>query len=256
MQVKNLNVYYGDACVVDDVSFSLFQGGMCALLGPNAGGKTTLLKGICQLVPTKGECIINDKNLANMRQKELARHISYIPQNSSVELAISVIDVVMMGFSPMLSLLENPGESHRKTAMKVLSDVGLLSKANTNFLHLSAGQRQLAIFARAMVQNTQLMLFDEPDSALDFVNKHHILSMIQKITKKQNKSVLISLHDANMALQYCDRALLLSEGKLIADIDISTVSDDELKEKLSLIYTPVEIVRHNNQIVMLKKTPD
>ncbi len=256
MQVKNLSVYYGNTCVVDDVSFSLFKGGMCALLGPNAGGKTTLLKGICRLVPTKGECVINGKNLANMRQKQLAQHISYIPQNSSIELAISVLDVVMMGFSPMLSLLENPGKSHRETAMAALSDVGLSDKADTNFLHLSAGQKQLVIFARAMVQNTQLMLLDEPDSALDFANKHHILSMIQKITKKQNKSVLISLHDANMALKYCDRALLISDGKLIADLDISTVSDDELKEKLSLIYTPVEIIRHNSHKVMLKKSSD
>ncbi len=256
MQVKNLSVYYGDACVVDDVSFSLFKGGMCALLGPNAGGKTTLLKGICRLVPTKGECIINGKKIANMRQKQLARHISYIPQNSSIELAISVLDVVMMGFSPMLSLLENPGQSHREMAIKALSDVGLSDKADTNFLHLSAGQKQLAVFARALVQNTPLMLLDEPDSALDFANKHHILNMIQKITKKQNKSVLISLHDANMALQYCDRALLLSNGKLIADIDFSTVSNDELKEKLSLIYTPVEIIQHNNHKVMLKKSSD
>ncbi|MFI3250475.1 MAG: ABC transporter ATP-binding protein, partial [Eubacteriales bacterium] len=227
-------------------------GSLCALLGPNAAGKTTLLKGICGLTPHRGKCFVEGAPLTDMNEREMAHYISYIPQRCTLQVPISVMDVVLMGYTAKLSFFGSPSNQVRVRGLEALSQVGMAEQSERSYLELSEGQRQLVILARALVQDTPLMIFDEPDSALDFTNKHKVLSMIQSTIVGAKKGGLICIHDPNFALRYCNSALLLYEGRLIEHIEFANATTEELREALSRLYGGVDILTHNGHYIMTK----
>src|SRR5690606_19485632 len=123
---------------------------------------------------------------------------------------IKVIDVVLMGITPYLKVYETPNKLHKERAYQILKKIGMEEYSEDNFLYLSEGQKQLIIIARTLMQDADVMLFDEPDSALDFNNKHMILSKIKEIIKNENKTGIITLHDPNFALEYCDKIIIIN----------------------------------------------
>ena len=124
--------------------------------------------------------------------------------------------------------------------------------AEKDFGALSQGQRQIVILARCIVQDSPVMLMDEPDSALDFLNRHMVLSKIRELIKEENKAGLITLHDSNFAMAYCDRLLLLKEGRLVGELDMRRAKADEVKKKLSLIYGDIELLQSGDSFLMGK----
>ena len=156
----NISAGYGGKNIVQNLSFSVEKGLLTGILGANGSGKTTLLKAICSILPHSGECCLNGKRLENLSARQLARCCSYIPQRSGISIDISALDVVLMGFNPWLGLLERPDRAMRSAARQVLEQVGLTGRENTNYLHLSEGQKQLCILARTLVADSQLLLLD------------------------------------------------------------------------------------------------
>ncbi len=251
LEVKNLSFGYGKKEVLKNISFTLEKGTMCALLGANATGKTTLIKSICALLSYDGGCLVDGMEIKNLSAKKAAELISYIPQRSSLNLPLTVREVVMMGHSSRLSIFENTSQEQEREALNQLQAVGMEQSENENFLALSEGQKQLVILARALVQNAPLMIFDEPDSALDFQNKHLIMNVIKRVLSSE-KAALISFHDANFALRYCTRALLIKDGELSCDLDLSIVSRAEIQAEFSKIYGEIEIIDYKGSYYMLK----
>jgi len=259
--VNNLNIYYGKKHVIRDACFSLRQGEFTALLGLNGSGKTTLMRGICGLKKAgSGKCTWGGMDMLALNEKTRARLMSYIPQRHSIVYNTSVIDVVMMGFNPSLRFFQSPGKKQRLLACKTLESLGIEKLSDDNFLHLSEGQKQLVILSRALVQNTPVMLMDEPDSALDFVNRNLVLSKIRDTIHSQKKCGLITMHDPNFALRYCDRLLLMSNGRIIDEVSLnpdtagmpeSNIRD--IKNKLSQIYGDIDIIEHNNGFLIVKE---
>ncbi len=250
LKIDNLSAGYGDKNVVKNVTLTIRKGEICALLGANASGKSTLIKAICSLIKRTGAVAVNGQDIAKLTDRRRARLISYIPQKSSLSLSIRAIDVVMMGFTPMLSLFGRPSDDMQNRAETALQSVGLQHVAQQDFQTLSEGQKQLVIIARALVQNTELLLFDEPDSALDFQNKYRVLSVVKQITGSE-KAALICLHDANLALKSCTRALLFKDGCIVHDLDLGTVTVPKLQAALCDIYGRVEVVEHCGGFVMI-----
>ncbi len=251
LKVHDLSVFYRQKAVVKNVSFSVQKGELVALLGLNGSGKTTLMKGICSLLKTKGECVINDVSTKNTPVKQFQKQISYIPQRHNINFHISVLEIVLMGFTKDMALFENYSESQKQRSLEALRMVEMKELYQSDFLTLSEGQKQLVILARALVQDSELMIFDEPDSAMDFNNKHLILSKIKKTVTDQNCAILC-LHDANFALKYCDRALLMKNGEVVFDLDINNADDSEIKTALSLIYNDIKIVDIEGQRMMTR----
>ncbi len=247
--VSDFSVMYANKDYVSDVNFTLNQGEICALLGPNGSGKTTLLKGICSLLKSRDECSVDGKSLRMMNDKERAFFLSYIPQRSSIELAIEVLDVVLMGLYNVLPLFSSPSEEHVRDAKTALESVGLIHKAHANFQTLSEGEKQLVILSRALLQSTPFMLFDEPDSALDFSNKHRVMAIMRSVVST-DKAALICLHDANMALMYCTRALFINGGRIIHDIDLRSAAKADIELALTSIYGKVDVISHNGRYVV------
>ena len=216
----NLSIGYGKKDVLNNISFSLTPGTITGLLGANGSGKSTLLKALCRQIPYKGTCRLN---------------------SSGISISLPLIDVVLMGFNPDLKLLERPSPKQQDKARRALAAVGLAGKEMEDYLTLSEGQKQLCILARTIVENTSLL--DEPDSALDFHNKHRMMQILQRLTQDQEKAALICLHDPNLALDYCDQLLLLKDGRCFTSLHPAADSLAQMQKALSKIYGSVSLVQ-------------
>ena len=221
--------------IVRDVSFSLENGTVMGILGANGSGKTTLIKAICGILPHEGICLLEDGKLESLPPRQIAKRVSYIPQRSGIGIDISALDVVLMGFNPQLKLLEHPTKAMVAAAREALSRVGMAEKENTNYLHLSEGQKQLCILARTMVSGSKLLLLDEPESALDFQYRYRMLDMIRDWTDTSQGGAIITLHDPVLALNYCDKLMLLKNGEIL---DILSPKEDPL-EKMEQVLNKV-----------------
>lgn len=242
-RAENIITSYGNNEVISDISFSVEKHSLTGLLGTNGCGKTTLLKSIGNLLKHRGHSYLDGEILEDMSVKELAKRISYISQKSGIDISIPIIDIVMMGFNPELKLLQQPTKKHRRMAEEAIEAVGLAEYLNTDFLTLSAGQKQLVFLARTLIENTSLLLLDEPDSALDFHNRYKILKKVKKMIGENEKAGIICLHDPMLALEFCDQLVLIKDGKCLDIIEPQKATLEEMEFALSKIYGPVSLIR-------------
>lgn len=241
LSVNNLSAGYGKKEIINDISFTVNKGELVGIIGKNGSGKTTLLKALCSLIPYKGDCVLLDKSVKKYSFKELAAACSYIPQRSGITIDISALDVVMMGFNPYLKLLQYPDKNMKKSAITALEEIGLSDKAYENYQTLSEGQKQLCILARTTVQNSKLLLLDEPESALDFSGRYKMLSMIKSLIKSRNTCAIVSLHDPQLALNTCSRLLVLNEKNIVNTIYPERDSISEIENKIKKVYGDLSV---------------
>lgn len=253
LSVEHLSSGYGRGEVVRDVSLTVEGGEFCALLGLNGCGKTTLLKSVCGLIPIKrGRCLVDGEDCTRFNARQRALRMAYVPQRGSLITGKTVLEVVLMGYNPRLGLLESPGERQRREARETLERLGLGGFAGRDYAELSEGQKQLVILARTLVQNTPVMLMDEPDSALDFVNRNLVLGKIRSILHAQDRAGLITLHDPNFALAYCDRLLMMKSGEIVSELSLQGASREAVEARLSQIYGSVRVLEHADGFVMVR----
>ena len=256
LRIEHVSAGYPQKNVLKDVSFSVNKGTITGLLGANGCGKTTLIKAICNLVSHTGECFLDNAPLSGLNTRKLSRLISYIPQKSGISISFTVLEVVLMGFNPVLKPLEYPNSQQKKVALDSLNLFGILHLAHTSYENCSEGEKQLSILARTFVQNTKLLLLDEPDSALDFQNRYRMMNALVKLTEQKEQSALICLHDPQLALSYCDRLILLQDGQCSAILNPGKDSHDYMEAALSKIYGPLTLQQvksktDRNRLVLL-----
>lgn len=252
LEVSQFSCGYFKKEIIKDVSFKVYESELVGIIGLNGSGKSTLIKGLCMVLKSSGKVSCCNKNLFEMSAKKRARYIGYISQRPTISSPLSVLEVVLMGLNPYLNLLQYPSKAQKQHAKEILESLGLKNVIFKNFLELSEGQRQLVLLARIILQNSKLMLLDEPDSALDFNNRHSMLSMIKNLVKLQNKAALYCMHDVNFALGYCDRIILIKEGRIVSDFKCLSISLEDLKKELSKIYGGIDVVCVNGKRMMLK----
>lgn len=217
LHVKDLSFNYLREKTIDKISFRVKEGEFACLLGPNGSGKTTTLKCINGILsPQKGDILIDGQNLRKMNRREIARHISMVPQEHTVVFAYKVIEVVAMGVTPYLFLGSMPGEEVYHKAEDILEELNISHLATRNYNEISAGERQLVLIARALMQNSKLLILDEPTAHLDFKNTYHLLRIIKQLTEK-DKTVITALHDPNLALKFADRVIMLKNGRILTE---------------------------------------
>ena len=229
---RDLTIGYPDRTVGRGLDVALSTGEVLALLGPNGGGKTTLLKTLLGLLkPKAGEVLLGGKPLDNYSISERARVVAYVPQVHISTFAFTVETVVLMGRTAHGSLFSRPSGQDRAVAQAALERFGIATLANRPYTMISGGERQLVLLARALAQEPQFIVLDEPTASLDFGNQGKVMKEIRALAKSGH-GVLFTTHDPNHALRAADRAYLLREGARIADGPVATVLNREQLEAL------------------------
>ena len=214
LQIEKLSFRYGthSPLVLDGVSLSLPPGRIGVLLGPNGAGKSTLFRIILGLLrPESGSLLLEGENLLRLSGRERARRIAWVPQSVHFG-ALSVYDSILMGRIAYFGF--RAGEKDRAVTRKILRELGMEDLAERNAETLSGGEKQKLAIARAMAQEPQLLIMDEPTGNLDPANEEQILTMAAGLAKEKNIAVLVSLHDLNQALDYGDCFYLMKKGQI------------------------------------------
>lgn len=216
LRAENLSFGFPGRTIGSDVDFSLAPGEVLCLLGPNGGGKTTLMRTLLGLLaPHAGSVRLGDAPLESMTRNDIARAVGYVPQAHAGAFAYRVEDMVLMGRTAHMGLFSAPSAGDRAAARRAIETLGIGDLAGRPFTEISGGERQLALVARALAQEPRVLVMDEPTSSLDFGNQVRVLGHVRRLAA-QGIAVLMSSHQPDHALQCADRALLLGEGKVIA----------------------------------------
>ncbi len=238
LEGRDLTIGYSDRIVGRGLDVALATGDVLALLGPNGGGKTTLLRTLLGLLaPRAGEVRIGGRSLADHSLRERARLLAYVPQSHVATFAFTVETIVLMGRTAHGDLFSRPSAKDRAVVAGVLERFGIAHLADRPYTMISGGERQLALLARALAQEPQFVVLDEPTASLDFGNQGMVMREIRALAASGH-GVLFTTHDPNQALRAADRALLLRDGTRVADGPIAEVLS---REQLEALYgAPVE----------------
>ncbi len=223
LQADALEVGYPGRSVGAGLSLSVSTGEVLALLGPNACGKTTWLKTLLGLLPPRqGEVHLLGRPLTSYGSRERARLMAYVPQSQVSTFGFSALELVVMGRTAHLGLLERPTNRDRAVSRDAMRRMGIEDLAQRSIHQISGGQRQLVLIARALAQEPRVVLLDEPTASLDFGNQGRVMHAMRALAN-EGLAVLFTTHDPNHALRHADRAVLMQDGGVMASGAVSEV---------------------------------
>ena len=228
IEVKNLSFSYRRSEILRNVSFTVSDGELVALLGPNGAGKTTLFRCILGFLKDfEGSVFCDGADVSQMGAREMARHIAYIPQSATPVFNHTVFETVLMGTNSQTGTLSTPGKQQIQAAEQALEKLGVSELKHRGCQTLSGGEAQLVLIARAVAQGARVLIMDEPSSNLDLGNKHSVLSLARQLSR-EGYTVLMSIHEPEQALVFADRAMMLCDGRIIADGGVDEVITEKL----------------------------
>ncbi len=212
VEVRNLSFSFGSIKALRGVSLDAYEGQVTCLLGPNGSGKTTLLKCVMGLLsPYDGSIRVGGREVSEMDRREAARLMAYVPQIHRAVFPFSSLSVVLLGRTPWISEISGPGEEDIRRAEEVMEELGISHLAHRPYTRLSGGEMRMVLIARALVQEAPVLLMDEPTAYLDFRYQSIVMDVVRRLADS-GKTVLLSLHDPNVAAAYCDRIYVLDRG--------------------------------------------
>ncbi len=242
-EICDFSVGY-DRPVLNSIGFSAEKGELIGILGRNGSGKTTLLRGIAGGARRfGGKLLLDGKDCTACTVRQRAKLLSYLPQKTDLPQGILVREVIAMGRYPHESPLRESSRQTWPMVAKAAQALGIAHLLETDCAKLSQGQCQLALLARQLVQDPGVMLLDEPNAALDCDNSHKLFSILKKLTRQQDKLILLVLHDPELALKWCDRLLLVGQGRLLADVCPSEAGADAVQQGLRCLYPNMTLQR-------------
>jgi iron complex transport system ATP-binding protein len=232
LTINKLSFNYTGVQVLKDIDLNVGLGEMISIVGPNGSGKSTLLKCINRILKTKQNTImIDNSDLNKLDVKELSKLMGYVPQSSSSTFPFTVYDVVMMGRKPYIHWSISDHDS--EIVVRMLDFLNLSHLAMRNFTELSGGEQQKVIIARALAQQPKFMLLDEPTSSLDIKHQLEILCLLKNLSKSKERSVIVTMHDLNLASRFSDRLIMLKKGAIYA---VGSPEDVLTEENIEAVY--------------------
>lgn len=239
-QACKLSLAYNRHVVVKNLSFTCGPGEILGLVGPNGSGKSTLIRALSGVIkPLSGRLLINGASLSSLRHRELAKLVSVVPQFPLLPSAFTAYEVVLMGRNPHLRFLGWESPQDIDIAWQAMEMMGIDHLASRRVDELSGGEIQSVTIARAIAQRTEAMLLDEPTSNLDIGRQVEVLDLISELSRRRQITVVMAIHDLNLASQYCDRIVLLNNGCLVGE---GSPSDVICEDNIRCVYGAGSII--------------
>ena len=241
LSIDGVDCSYGSIDVVKDVSFNVKKGEFLGILGPNGSGKTTLLKSISRVLrPKKGMILISDKDIYQMKSLDVAKQLAVVPQETPVSFDFSALEVVLMGRNPHMPRFKMESKEDFEIAKASMELTRTWEFADRPVTELSGGERQRVIIARALTQEPQILLLDEPTTHLDISNQLEIMDLIKCLCVTRKLLIVAVFHDFNLAARYCDSIILLKDGKIVA---VGNAEETLTSENVKKVFSVDTIVK-------------
>ena len=244
LSMENLTIGYGHKTVIRDLSATVETGELIGIIGCNGAGKSTLLKTIRGLLPAQtGEIRYYGRKLEDYAEKELARKVAYLQQQVQTGFGYTGMDIVLTGRYPYMKWWESENEYDKKLAADCMAYTGTLDLADRPVTQVSGGQKQRILLAKVLAQQTPLLFLDEPTTGLDMVYREEIFRFTKALAEK-GKTILMVVHELDLAAKYCSLILLLGEGRLLADGAPEEVFTEEILSRaysadVSVVQNPL-----------------
>lgn len=217
LETKDLVFRYNEKPVLDGISFEVQKGEILGILGPNGCGKSTMLKNLNKnLSPTSGCVVLDGTDLEEIVKRDIARTIAVVPQTNEISFAFTVREIVAMGRMPFQGMLSGESAKDKEIVDSAIERIGLTELADRHINHMSGGERQRVIIARAIAQTPQIILMDEPTLHLDISMQFDALDLVHELAKEKGLTVVIVSHDLPMVARYCDRILMIHDHRIHA----------------------------------------
>ncbi len=241
IEVEGLNFSYGNRKILRDVSFSVGDGEVMSVLGPNGVGKTTLMKCMCNIhKPSSGYVTVNGKNVLSLSGKELAKNIAFVPQSMPRSRTL-VYDSVLMGRKPYINI--GVTENDLNITSKAVRDLGLENLAFRYIDQISGGEFQKVQIARAMAQESTVMMLDEPTNNMDVCNQHLTMRIASETVQGTGMCAIMTMHDINLSLYYSDTLIFMKDGEILAFGGKDIVTPDLIWDVYGM---EVDVIRHRD----------
>lgn len=246
LTVNNLNFNISNKNILNNISLEIEKGNFISIIGPNGSGKTSFLKNCLALYRVKPNTIfVKGKDLVDYNHFELAKIIAYIPQDTIVDYDLSVEDIVLMGRIPYLDFFEDYSKKDYEIAKKAMLDMNIYHLKDSSIMNLSGGERQKVFIAKALCQQAEIILLDEPVSELDISNQLNTMKLLTKLNNTHNITILCVLHDINLALNFSKKILILKNSNLIAFETPKTIVSQNLLN--SIFDININFLEKNNK---------
>lgn len=216
IEIANLAFSYQNQSIIEDISFSVEKESFFLIIGPNGSGKTTLVRLIAGIERLgKGRITLLGRSITAYSKQELARKIAFVPQAIPIDFPFTVRDIVLMGRAPHLGVMGFPGKKEWEIVEKAMGFTDVLALSRRRVSQLSGGERQRVFIARAICQEPEIILLDEPTAALDPAHQINIMNLMQRLKKEKGTTIVMVSHDLNLSSIYGERLLLLKKGEII-----------------------------------------
>ncbi len=251
IRIRGLEFSYNSIPALKDVTIDIHESEIVAIVGPNGSGKSTLLKCIDRILkPQKGGILINGKDVKDFSQIEIARTVGYVPQSVKQFFPATVFEVVLMGRRPYLGWRCSKRDIEK--VFEVLKILNIENIAMRDFNELSGGQQQKVLIARALVQEPEILLLDEPTANLDIKHQLEVMEIIKRIVRMNGITAIIAIHDLNLASKYADRIVMMKDGKVFA---IGSPEEVLTSANIESVYdVKVRIIRFNGKLYVIPLT--
>jgi len=232
LEVNGISFSYNSIPALKDVSFQVNGGEALGIIGPNGSGKSTLLKCINKkLVPDHGAVLLSGQDVRSLSRREIAEKFGVVPQVSSISFPFTVFEVVLMGRTPYVDRLRGEKQKDFEAVHRMLKDLDLEHMADRSITRVSGGEYQKVVIARALAQEPDVLLMDEPTLHLDVSHQLELLELVTKLKKENGLTVVMASHDINLAIRYTDRIMMIKEGEIYCIGDPgNTVTEESIRE--------------------------
>ena len=240
LSTQNLSFSYGNTPIINDINIDFTTGKFYGIIGPNGCGKTTFLDLLTgNKKPSSGSVHLFDKSLSSYSKKNLAQRLALVPQEYDTGFSFSVEEVVLMGRHPHIPRFSSPTPSDWECVDSAMEAIGITDLRNRYTNTLSGGQKQRTIVARALAQDTSLLLFDEATSSLDVKYTLQIFNLARDLVQKQNRTIIAVMHNLNLAAAYCDEILIMKDGQIVSSGPTATTLTADIIEEVFEVESSV-----------------